>query len=241
MEPPLDSQFLSMVIHDLLTPLNVIGLSLRMIDQVVSREDATVREDLDVIAENVAQMERMLRQLSHYAHLNGSGNGRHLNPGLFDPRRLLGDLVEERAQARPSGLSVPGQRRPPIHLEIREDSPAEVDLDPDRARLALQLALDNATTAASEKGSIRVSSGGRPGRWVIRLGVDVPPPVSVQAEELRPESFKRLLGAPAERRGLDLAIAARITELFGGSARLEVEEGRGTTIVLDWPTHATPP
>jgi hypothetical protein len=34
---------------------------------------------------------------------------------------------------------------------------------------------------------------------------------------------------------MDLAIAAKVSELFGGSARLDVVEGQGSTIVLDWP------
>ena len=39
----------------------------------------------------------------------------------------------------------------------------------------------------------------------------------------------------AERRGLDLAIAARVTELFGGTARLEVEPGQRSALILEWP------
>ena len=33
----------------------------------------------------------------------------------------------------------------------------------------------------------------------------------------------------------DLAIAARVSEMFGGAARLVVDAARGSTIVLDWP------
>jgi len=48
------------------------------------------------------------------------------------------------------------------------------------------------------------------------------------------------MGIEPDRLGLDLAIVARVTELFGGTARLEVEDGRGSTIVLDWPTQIAP-
>ncbi len=65
--------------------------------------------------------------------------------------------------------------------------------------------------------------------------VDKPPPTTVSSMDIRPDKFERLAGSAAERRGLDLAIAARVSELFGGSARLEVEPGRRSTIVLDWP------
>ena len=34
---------------------------------------------------------------------------------------------------------------------------------------------------------------------------------------------------------MDLAIAARVSELFGGTARLEAVQGQGTAIILDWP------
>jgi hypothetical protein len=52
---------------------------------------------------------------------------------------------------------------------------------------------------------------------------------------LGPSSFERLCGFAAERRGMDLAIAAKVSELFGGSARLELTASRGTVVVLDWP------
>ena len=43
-----------------------------------------------------------------------------------------------------------------------------------------------------------------------------------------------ILGEDA-RKGMDLAIAARVSELFGGTARLKAVQGQGTAIVLDWP------
>jgi hypothetical protein len=35
---------------------------------------------------------------------------------------------------------------------------------------------------------------------------------------------------------MDLAIAAKVSELFGGTARLVAEPGQRSTIVLDWPS-----
>jgi hypothetical protein len=70
---------------------------------------------------------------------------------------------------------------------------------------------------------------------VVEFVVDLPPPSTVMAMELRPDRFERLTGTAKERRGLDLAIAARISEMFGGSARLEVVRERSSTIILDWP------
>jgi signal transduction histidine kinase len=63
---PIDSKFLALVVHDLRTPLNVVGLSLRMIDQAVPRNDPDLLEDLKFVEENFKQIERMLSQLSDF-------------------------------------------------------------------------------------------------------------------------------------------------------------------------------
>ena len=66
---PIDSNFLALVVHDLRTPLNVVGLSLRMIDQAIPRNDPDLLEDLKFVEENFKQIERMLSQLSDYCRL----------------------------------------------------------------------------------------------------------------------------------------------------------------------------
>ena len=70
---------------------------------------------------------------------------------------------------------------------------------------------------------------------ITEIAIDEPAPASVGSTMLGPSSFERLCGFAAERRGMDLAIAAKVSELFGGSARLELTASRGTVVVLDWP------
>jgi signal transduction histidine kinase len=224
---PIDVPFSAMVVHDLRTPLNVIGLSLRMIEQALPREDAEVEEDLRFIQENLRQIERMLSQLSDYARLFEPGL--RLTAHAFDPRRTVDELLENR-----SNHSV--WKGSTVRLDVHETCPAEVSLDQSRARMAIEYALINAGAAAHDE-LIRLTLRGGPGRWVIEVTIDRPPPSSVTSTELRPHVFERLCGFAADRRGMDLAIVARISELFGGSARFEAIPGRATTIVLDWPVH----
>ena len=99
---------------------------------------------------------------------------------------------------------------------------------------AIEYALVN-TTAAAQYYPVRLTLRGGPQRWIIEVATDRPSPVSVSSVELRALAFERLCGTAAERRGMDLAIAARISELFGGTARLETAQGRGSTVILDWP------
>jgi signal transduction histidine kinase len=229
--PPIDTRFSALVVHDLRTPLNVIGLSLHLLGPVLPRDDPEIEENLLSLHENFKQIERMLSQLSDYARLFEPRLQLQVSP--FDPRRLVDELLENR-HARP------GQRRSPVRLDVQTSCPVEAALDQGRARLAIEYALLNAGAAAQD-GSIRLTLRGGPQRWIIEVSVDRPPPSSVHSVELRPQVFERLCGTAAERRGIDLAIAARVSELFGGTARLDVVAGRGSTIVLDWPARIAGP
>jgi signal transduction histidine kinase len=229
---PIDTRFTSLLVHDLRTPLNVIGLSLRLIEQALPTDDPDVAEDLRFIDENFHALERMLAQLGDYARLFEPGLNLVLSE--FSPWRLVEELLENRP-ARPP------RKQAPVHLDIQTSCPDVALLDQARARVALDYALANASAAAGVE-PIRLLLRGAPERWIIEIGVDRPPPCSVQSIELRSDAFERLCGSAAERRGMDLAIAARVSELFGGTARLEAVEGRGTSIILDWPArYAGPP
>jgi signal transduction histidine kinase len=229
--PMLGPEFLSLAVHDLRTPLNVIGLTIRIFDASVPRNAPNFQEDLRCLEENFQVMVRMLQQINDFHRLYESAG--EIAPIEFDPRRLVDDLVEE-------ARSKSGANPPAVTLVVDESCPAEVTLDPIRAKQALQYALANAASAARERVPVRVIVRGGADRWITELAVDQPPPPTVQPLTLRPDLFERLCGTDAERRGVDLAIAAKISALFGGTARLEVYEGRGTSVVLDWPTRLSP-
>jgi len=220
---PIDSKFLALVVHDLRTPLNVVGLSLRMIDQTIPRNDPDLLEDLKFVEENFKQIERMLSQLSDYCRLYESEAP--LTVTEFSPARMIGELVEDRTMKAAANS-------PPLRLRIEETCPAEASLDPGRARMAIQYVLSNAM-ASTQNVPVEITMRGDPDRVITEVRVDLPPPPSVKSMALRPDAFERLCGTAAERRGLDLAIAARVSEMFGGTARLDAVEGRDTTVILD--------
>jgi len=223
---PIDAQFCSLLVHDLRTPLNVIVLSLNMIEHSLPRNDPDVEESIRFIKENYRQIEQMISQLSDYARLFETSTP--LSVSEFEPRRLVEALVE-------SNKSRPQSRMSPVVLDIQPTCPTEASLDQLRARMAIEYALLNAS-AASEGGPVRLTLRGEPQRLVIEVANDQPPRASVTSHRLESHVIERLCGSPGERRGMDLAIAVRITEMFGGTARLEAVKGRGTTVILEWPT-----
>ncbi|SIO66747.1 Signal transduction histidine kinase [Singulisphaera sp. GP187] len=225
---PTDPRFFPLIVHDLRTPLNVVGLSLRMIDQALPRGNPDLEEDLRFVEESFKQIERMLSQLSDYYRLFEPEAP--VESMEFSPARLLSEVVETRVLKA-------GAKAVPIHLEVHQSCPPEALLDQSRAKQAIQYALGNALAASKVEG-VHVTLHGGPDRWVTEFSVKHPPPPTVTSVELRSDLFERLCGTAAERRGMDLAIAARISEMFGGAARLEVDETRGSTIILDWPARS---
>jgi len=220
-----DLRLVPLIVHDLRTPLNVVGLSLPMIEPALPRNHEEIQESYRFVEENFRQIERMLALLSDYNRLFEVDV-----PGPsseFSPKRMLSEVVENR------GFSKNG-RPARIDLQVDESCPVTASLDQLRARQALHYVLTNAV-AASPSAKVQVFSHGKPDRWVIEFRVSDPAPSSVTSIALQPRSFERLCGTVGERRGMDLAIAARISELFGGSARLEADKERGTNVILDWP------
>ncbi|MDR3633495.1 MAG: histidine kinase dimerization/phospho-acceptor domain-containing protein, partial [Isosphaeraceae bacterium] len=167
---PADARFFSLVIHDLRTPLNVIGLSLRMIGQAVPKGDPELDEDLRFVEENFKQIERMLAQLSDYFRLSEAEDPLYITE--FSPEILLGELLENRALK-------PGPKGPSLRLDVQATCPRAVALDQSRARLALQHALANALAAAGD-GTLVTTLRGQPGRWIIEIATDRPAPSTVQ-------------------------------------------------------------
>ena len=214
------------VVHDLRTPLNVISLALRVLDESKAAKDPDAAEDLQMIRANAQELERMLVHLVDFSRLPAREGELHIQP--FDPRRVLEEVVHE--------LGVKGGPRVDLDLS---GAPTMVTLDPSRTRMAFQKALLNAAAAGAGR-PVKVAMIRVGDRLRAEFAVDVPPRDSVTTHEIDTDHFERLLGTPAERRGLDLTIAARISRLFGGTARLEARPGQGTSVVLDWPgTFAT--
>ncbi len=224
-----DGGFLGLVVHDIRNPLNVLQLSSRLISQSLPNMSAELAEDLTFVDDNLRQIERMLVQLSDYMRLY---EGELPPPPMeFSPTRFLDEILDDRGEKL-------GLKATPVAVDVDSTCPAEVSLDQNVCRLAVYYALQNATAAAGGL-SLHLKMQGGGDRWVVSIRIDRPPPATVNSVLLDPHTFERLCGSERERRGLDLAIAARVTEIFGGSSRLEVVDGESSTIVLDFPTRVT--
>ncbi len=211
------------VLHDLRTPLNIIKLVLQMLDASPIARDPEVADDLATIRSGEVELERMLILLADVARL--PRDRAELAPGRFNPRRLFDDAIAGRgAMVGSAGVEF-----------VDDGSVDVVDLDHGLAKMAVEKVLGN-VAAATRGAAVRVRLSGGPKRCVVAFESDVPPRSSVSSHALVSDDFERLLGNEGDRRGLDLSIAATISTLFGGTARLVATPGQGTIVILDWPS-----
>ncbi len=224
---PIDVRLLAMVVHDVRNPLNVIGLTLRVIEQLPASQRAEVQEDLNFLRDNAGQIERILGVLSDVCRLGDLGPP---SPVAFEPARFVEGLLQERSH-KAAGKGYPAR------FETRPGAPGIVEHDPTHTRLALISALTNA--AAATDGPLRVVLSGDAERWQVSIIVDRAPPATVHEFEAEPGRFERIIASPSERTGIDLSIASWLARQCGGTVRLEVEAGRHSSIVLDWPVKAS--
>lgn len=211
------------ILHDLLTPLNIIKIVLQMLDASPIARDPEFAGDLVTIRSGEAELERMLIHLADVGRL--PRDRAELLPARFDPRRLFDDAITGRSAMAGSAT-----------VEFVEDgSVAEVHLDQGLAKLAVEKVLGN-VASATRGAPMRVRLTGGPKRCVVAFESDIPPRSSVASHAIVPDEFQRILGSEGDRRGLDLAIAGTISTLFGGTARIEATPGQGTSVILDWPS-----
>ncbi len=227
---PVDSRFLGLVVHDLRTPLGTIVTSLHLIQMTHPTGPGALAEDLNAIRQSSIQIQRMMDHLADFCRVAEASPP--TSPSRFDPRWLAREVIDEQTHG-PKALPAT------VELEVGPDCPAEVQLDPGLAGVALRYAMANASAGANG-GPVRLRLDGGDGRLRVGARVDAPAPDSVRPADLRADAYVRLLPVPAERRGIDLAIVARVADLLSGSARLEVAADRSTTVAIDWPTRLDP-
>ena len=222
---PIDTKLIGQIIHDIRNPLNVIGLTLRVMEQLPKTLRDELQEDLDFLRDNAHQIERMLVLLSDFCRV--ADNTAEPAPAPFDPARFVEEVTEERGtKTTEKGF--------PARVEADPSTPKSVRLDPVNVRLALRCALTNAAGASERPMTVRTSGDGD--RWSITIVVDKPPPATVTPGPIVSGTYERLIATPAERKGLDIAMAAWLAGRLGGSVRVEVVPSERSTIVIDLPT-----
>lgn len=218
----LKDEFLSMIAHEIRTPLSSIRASLRMLDAGVT--GALNDEQAELVSISSSSAERLSRLVNDVLDLERLSRGPvELQRTAVSIHALLRACERElHTLASSSGVTI----------DVQSMEGFEVDGDRDRLQQVLVNLLGNAVRVTRKAGAVvlRVDAES-PGR--VRISVrDEGPGI---AKDLQPRLFQRFerLDRRGGGTGLGLAIVRAIIEQHGGTVGVESELGRGSTFWVE--------
>ena len=215
------SQFSADLAHELRTPIgNMLGET-----QVALTRERSSEEYRSTIESTAAECERLSGIIDNLLFLARAESAeQEIERSLFNGRAALEKIA--------SFYQTAAEDR---HLNIECSGEGQIFADPALFNRAVGNLIDNALRFTTDGGNIDVSIGTRDGHtevFVRDTGSGIAP-------EHLPRVFDRFYRGDPSRSsagtGLGLALVKSIADLHGGSARIESELGRGTTVILTFP------
>jgi signal transduction histidine kinase len=222
----LQATFLSVISHDLQTPLAVIrGYAELLSDQVGSMKPRELRQKLDIVAEESAKLSKMVTNLLDASRIQAGGLELKLEP--IDLRRLVERVVQKMGALTDKHRMVVG---------MSQDLPP-VLADYERVEQVLTNLLENAIKYSPAGGTISITDDLTSDEVIIHVsdeGIGVP-----EAERQRIFSrFHRLNSRQVRQMkgvGLGLYIARAIVGAHGGRIWVDAAPGGGAQFSFSLP------
>ena len=216
------SQFSADLAHELRTPIaNMLGEA-----QVTLTRERSAKEYRTVIESTAAECERLSGIIDNLLFLARAESAeQQIERSLFNGRAALEKIAtfyQPSAEDR--------------HIDITCSGDAEIFADPMLFNRAAGNLVENGLRFTPRGGSIRISVSATE----TASKVLVSDSGSGIAPEHLPRVFDRFYRADPSRSssgtGLGLALVKSIVDLHGGTAAIESEPGRGTSVTLSFPT-----
>jgi two-component system heavy metal sensor histidine kinase CusS len=215
------SQFSADLAHELRTPIgNMLGEA-----QVALTRARTAEEYREVIESSVSECERLSGLVDNLLFLaRAEAADRQIQPSLFDGRTAI-----EKIAAYYQAIA---EDR---HVTVSCSGEGQICADPALFSRALNNLVENALRFTPDGGTIRISVEVN----AAQSKVVVSDTGSGIAAEHLPHVFDRFYRSDSSRSsagtGLGLSLVKSIIDLHEGSATIESEVGRGTTVILSFP------
>jgi PAS domain S-box-containing protein len=221
--------FMSMISHDLRTPLGAIVGYADMLQEAVY--GPLSEPQLDVMERINANTQRLLSLVNNLLDQTQIEAGRlTFQISSFDPRKLLADME--------SVMGVLAQSKG-LQLDCQVADAFPPDLSADRERLhQILVNLVNNAIKFTEQGRVDVRIYRADGdRWAIDVS-DTGPGIPPAAQEYIFEPFRQVDDSITRTHagvGLGLSIVKQLTGLMGGEITLTSEVGQGSTFTIVLP------
>ena len=215
------SQFSADLAHELRTPVaNMMGEA-----QVALTRERTAAEYRETIESTIGECERLSRIVDNLLFVARVDAAREpIARKRFDARKAVEKIAAFYQTAADDR-----------HVTITCTGEGQIHADPDLFERAVGNLLDNALRFAPDRGSIQVAVSKHSNDFEVAISDNG---CGIAAEHV-PRVFDRFYRAESSRTsdgaGLGLALVKSIVELHGGSAAIQSEIGRGTTVRLTFP------
>lgn len=221
----LEERLLTLVGHEMRTPLTTIFGTLTTLRHYAERVDHGARDDLlDAGLRASRRLERLVEALLMAARLDADDVTFRKTPVLV--RGVVADAVAASGVTERVAIDVPaslGVTADPVHLGT-----------------VVQQLVENAVVHGGDGPVEVVATGG--GESVVAIEVrDEGPGIPEDEQEAALGRFRRIGEHSVPGTGLGLYLARRLVEGMGGELRLRSAAGEGTTVVVRLPPSDAPP
>lgn len=228
----LKTNFISMMSHDLKTPIaRIQGMT-----DIIQRDPAPLsspqREALDTIRHSSDDLLRFINSILQYGKIEAQQLSLHLQPK--DVNQLLKEVVRKHE-------FLAKLKRIQILTELETLFPVEVD--PELIKQVLSNLVENAIKYSPEDTKVLISTEEKDGSIVVQVADQGP---GIPGDEL-PNIFMKFFrsnnakSSPIKGSGLGLYLAKYFTELHGGRVSVESSYGQGSTFTVELPIHGRKP
>jgi signal transduction histidine kinase len=216
-----------MIVHDLRSPLTVIGMTLELLGQFVPGDEPGVADLLTGARRGTQEMAGMIAQLLDISRMEA---------GQMPLRRLRGDLVELAEAAQQSVAPLAGQRR----VVLQSAGPVIASHDGELVTRVLRNLLVNAFKFTPDGTEVRVClgcDGGEARVTVTDSGGGIPAEDHAKIFEKFGQAGNR---TKRQGTGLGLAFCKLAVAAHGGRIGVESQVGRGSTFWFTLPLENEP-
>ncbi|MGZ3744154.1 MAG: ATP-binding protein [Pseudobdellovibrionaceae bacterium] len=222
----LKGNFISMMSHDLKTPIARIQGMTDVILKDPQPLSTQQREALDTIRQSDEDLLKFINAILNYGKIESQGIELHMQSR--DVNALLKEVIRKHE-------FLAKVKRIPIEFECEPLFPIQVD--PDLIKQVFSNLLENAIKYSPEAAQVRVQSEEKDGKVIVRVADCGPGIPQDEVNNIFMKFFrsKNAKSSPIKGSGLGLYLAKYFTELHQGRIFVESTYGKGCTFTVELP------
>ncbi len=222
----LKGNFISMMSHDLKTPIARIQGMTDVILKDPQALSSQQREALDTIRHSGDDLLKFINTILNYGKIESQGVELHMQSR--DVNSLLKDVIRKHE-------FLAKVKRIPIEFESEPLFPIQVD--PELMKQVFSNLIENAIKYSPEESQVRVHSKEKDGKVIVRVEDCGPGIPQDEVNNIFMKFFrsKNAKSSPIKGSGLGLYLAKYFTELHQGRIFVESTYGKGSTFTVELP------